>query len=344
MIPTQLKILGEIPGSSAGAVIAMQLASIAYCEDIPGSLNTYIPEWKAVWIPTKSVKGQFAFIAYNGSQYAVAIRGSILNFSWGSFDNWFEQDFNIFHQVDWKYTTNPNAKPMISKGTSEGLENLNQLVDENGDTLVSFLLKYAVAHGIPLCVTGHSLGAYLSTAFAPYLHYQIIKEELAVPSVFSVFTFAAPTAGNAAFANEYDALFPNSWRFYNQLDLIPFSASNVNRMADLFPPPGIAASDVMVEKTIFKKTLKLSLAMAIKAVDVLLIKSQEHYKSYYSHTNLHKGSITLNKGNLIFDVKSTKSLEAWFEQVGAQHDHNSYLKFLGDRPLDYNFIKLREAD
>ncbi len=67
----------------------MQLAYIAYCEDIPGSLNTYIPEWKVVWVPTKSIKGQFAFIAYNGSQNAVSIIGSILDFSWSSFDNWF---------------------------------------------------------------------------------------------------------------------------------------------------------------------------------------------------------------------------------------------------------------
>ncbi len=62
---------------------------------------------------------------------------------------------------------------MMSKGTEEAINNLNQFVDLNGDKIVNYFLKNAVPNGIPLCITGHSLGAYLSTAFAPYLHYQI---------------------------------------------------------------------------------------------------------------------------------------------------------------------------
>ena len=37
--------------------------------------------------------------------------------------------------------------------------------------------------------------------------------------LFPVFTFAAPTAGNTQFAAAFDAQFPNSWRYYNALDL-----------------------------------------------------------------------------------------------------------------------------
>ena len=333
-IPTQPKILGGTLGSSAGAISAMLLSSITYCKDIPHSLDTYIPEWKAVWLPTKSINGQFAFIAFNGSQYAIAIRGSILEFSIGSFDNWFRQDFNIFKQVDWEYTNNTTAKPRVSKGTADALKNLIGLTDEKGDTIESFLMKNAIPNGTPLCITGHSLGAYLSTAFAPYLRYQIQKANQPIPKVMSVFTFASPTAGNKAFAEEYDSLFPLSWRFYNQLDLIPFSASNIKGMANLFPPPGIAAKDVTYKNH--------NLSQAINLISKTLAADEFIQHSHYSQTNLNRGSVALNKKNKIFDVKTTKPLEAWFKQVGAQHDHNAYLEFLGAPKLDYHLIKLQD--
>src|SRR5262245_18103384 len=81
-----------------GDVQAMQLASITYCtltNKVSGTFYHYFSTWHLVWTPTQIINGNYAFIAYTGAQYVIAIRGSILNFSWGAFDNWFEQDFNL---------------------------------------------------------------------------------------------------------------------------------------------------------------------------------------------------------------------------------------------------------
>lgn len=322
------QILGCPSGSLSAAAKAMQFASIAYCvNDVQVQLDQHIKGWKAVWLPTKAIEGQFAYVASNGYEYVVGIRGSILSFSWGAFDNWFKQDFNILNQVKWEYPYNTATNPMISKGTSEALNNLTQLVDANGVTLTQFLLDNAIANYKPVSITGHSLGAYLSTAFAPYFLYQINQNGLKDLNLLSVLTFASPTAGNEAFADQYDAAFPNSWRYYNELDMIPYSAANVGGMANLFPTPSFSASDV---KLFFGMTLADAINFAKKEIS----KHEDSYNSYYTQTNRNRGSIPLNTNKEVFSVKSKKPLEAWFEQVGQQHAHNHYLKFLGAPPIN----------
>jgi hypothetical protein len=58
----------------------------------------------------------------------------------------------------------------------------------------------------------------LVTVLAAWLAYQVSQNGGA--NVITPYTFAAPTAGNAAFANFYATLFANSYRYYNAIDIV----------------------------------------------------------------------------------------------------------------------------
>ena len=321
-------------GRAFGDVLAMQLASITYCSlNGPGSvektLKKYLPSMTLVWEPVAAIQGNYAFIALYGSQYIIAIRGSILKFSWGSFDNWFKQDFNIFEQVPWIYTDDNSGNPMISKGSNEGLENLNKLVDKNDDTILSFLSKHAFPYGKLLSVTGHSLGANLATVYAPYLRYQLLKSGYEMPGIFSVLTFAAPCSWNAAFATQFDNNFTNSWRYYNVIDVVPYSATNIVGVGFLYPPPAPNAANISVTYDGITVTLQeacIAIAAALEVSEVL-------YGSTYTEVNKKRGAVPLNIGKTIYPVTGTIPVEQFFEQVGQQHAHNHYLGWLGAAPL-----------
>ncbi len=317
-----------------GDVIAMQMASITYCSldgsnSVKNTLKQYLPKWQLVWEPVQAIQGDWAFIAYNGVQYVVAIRGSILNFSWGAFDNWFKQDFNLFTQVPWTYTDDTSKNPKISKGSYESLQNLMQLVDNNGDTMLSYLQKNAFPQEKWIAVTGHSLGANSATIVGPWLRYELLKGGYKMPSIFSILTFAAPCSWNKAFADQFDAYFTNTWRYYNEIDVVPFSATNILGVGNLFPSPAPNANNI----TVTYDGLTVSLAEACIAIQGAVDVSEAVNNSWYTDVNQNRGSIALNIGKEIFSVTAKDPLEQWFEQVGQQHAHNHYLKWLGSGPL-----------
>jgi triacylglycerol lipase len=301
-----------------GDVVAMQLASITYCSvngSVKHTLKHALPNWELVWEPVETVGGNYAFIAHNGVQYVIAIRGSILNFSWSTFDNWFKEDLNIFEQVKWKYTQDTILNPMISRGASDGLENLNQLINDKGETLLDFVMKHIVAHNKLLCVTGHSLGGNLATVFSLWLQYQIeVEHDMKKPPLFSIVTFAAPTSWNKDFANLYDAAFTNSWKYYNVLDIVPFSACNILGLKSLFPAPAPQPDDF--------------LSAFIDDVQYTLEFSEDIYDSFYYEVNQQRGSVVLNTEQKIYNTSSYSQLVQWFQEAEAQHDHNHYLHFL----------------
>jgi triacylglycerol lipase len=317
-----------------GDVIAMQLASITYCSltnNVASTLKKYLPDWEVAWMPTKAVQGDWAFIAYNGVQYVVAIRGSILNFSWGAFDDWFKQDFNLLEQVDWKYTDDASAKPMISLGASEALDNLMLLVDGNGQTMLQFLQKNAFPNNKWLCVTGHSLGANLATVVGPWLRYELLKGGHKMPSIFSILTFAAPTSWNKAFADQFDANFTNTWRYYNEIDIVPYSATDIIGLGNLYGPPAPHADKISV--VVDSKTITLS--EAFDGIAAIITAAEIYYDSVYTRVNQKRGSVPLNTNRHVFDVNAGDPLIVqWFAEAGQQHDHNNYLKWLGAAPLD----------
>ncbi|HEX5706925.1 MAG TPA: lipase family protein [Pyrinomonadaceae bacterium] len=328
-----------------GQDVAMTLAAITYCADIKGALQQYLPDWQLVWLPDKDVNGNYAYIARHkrASQYAVAIRGSLLDFSWAAFDNWFKQDFNVFEQVDWTYPSS-SQKPKISQGSADGLNDLTSLVQTNPGgrtTMLQYLMANAVAQGASIVVTGHSLGGNLTTVFAPWLLYQIKQAGKTPPTLFPVFTFAAPTAGNTAFAAAYDASFPNSWRYYNVLDIVPRGSmpSTVMTIGELYTPSPLAS-----QISVTYDGVTLTFAEAIDAIAAAIGASEIYPNgfSFYSQTNTKRGSVPLTPDSSYCPVtdKSDPLIEQWFEKAGCEHGHNTYLQLLGAKPVNCKQVLL----
>jgi len=69
--------------------------------------------------------------------------------------------------------------------------------------------------GLPMVVTGHSLGGALATLLVADLTAN-------TPLKPQAWTFASPNVGDAAFAARYGALSTVSWRIYNQVDVVPY--------------------------------------------------------------------------------------------------------------------------
>jgi triacylglycerol lipase len=323
--------IGEDNNGDNGQIIAATLSAIAYCDgetSIINSLAATLPDWSLAWIPDVEINGNYAYIAYNeqAEQYAVAIRGSVLDFSWQAFEDWFEQDFNVIYQSDWTYPAS-DQNPKTSRGAADGLSDLTSLVSTasgNQVRMLDFLMQTAVANDISILVTGHSLGGGLATVFAPWLYYQITSANKQI-SHMPVMTFAAPAVGNAAFAAAYDATFPNSWRYYNSQDIVPKASASIADMGNLYSPAPEASS---ISTTYDGYTVTLQ--EGIIALDAVVIASEVYNNSVYTQTNAASGSVELNTAGKLFTVTATDPLEQWFEQAGAQHSlSNAYLPFLG---------------
>jgi triacylglycerol lipase len=80
--------------------------------------------------------------------------------------------------------------------------------------------------GLPVVVTGHSLGGALATLLAADL-------AAATPLKPQAWTFASPNVGDAVFAARYAARSTVSWRIYNQVDVVPYFPVDV---ADNYQP------------------------------------------------------------------------------------------------------------
>lgn len=180
------------------------------------------PTWQVVWGPVAYTtpgalyQDNLMFAAQNQSdpsQIVIAVRGT--NFV-ADLD-WLMEDFDIHQTMNWPpgaSVSNP-AGAMISESTSVGLQILFAMNDATSMSLMSFLLKHT-GSAIQLCVTGHSLGGCLASTLALYLKENPSVWDASGKSNVSCITFAAPTAGNAAFAAHSDSTFsgvpnPPNW-------------------------------------------------------------------------------------------------------------------------------------
>lgn len=84
------------------------------------------------------------------------------------------------------------------------------------------LLQILQAHdGMPVVITGHSLGGALATLCAKALAGKAKVEERPNP-IAAVYTFGQPRIGNSVFAKNYDAVLgERTWRFVNEEDIVP---------------------------------------------------------------------------------------------------------------------------
>jgi len=282
--------------------IMMTLSSMSYLPS--GDIKSYLAdphyatggEWSLVWGPVETTGNLMYVVKWSQDNiYAVVIRGTVLSFSLGTLIDIYE-DLDGGTQVQWPYPFVPGA--LVANGTLYGLSVLTSM-SSNNLSLLEYLAS--IPTGGWLFVTGHSLGACLTTVLAPWLQYQLSWIN---PQLFVVTnTFAAPTAGNQAFADWYtnQAFRGRSWRYYNSIDMIPMGWNNLLGVKDLFPSPGPSCPTAM------KGVIDMVNDWLVDIDGVS-----------YAQTN--------GDGDVL---QGTPTSAGWFTEAGHQHDHNNYLGMLG---------------
>ena len=228
------------------AACYVQLCQVSYFDPaaIPEgvtNVNQLDPggQWQCVWGPAQnSDESNLAFVAayFSGGIpvfAATVIRGTDVNTGdlLGTIDQ-------IWEDLDPKHHANlPWMKDnaiQVAMGSLDGWSMIRELKSDGkkiDEFLVSFLGDPAHQKPLPI-VTGHSLGGCLTTLVAPWLQFQLQQAGITLPMV--PVTFAAPTAGNAAFAQYYDSSFPYALRFYNTLDIAPMLWVNLDGMKTIY--------------------------------------------------------------------------------------------------------------
>lgn len=321
------------------AQLCMTLAAIAYSsENVPADIQAtiianlaqFLPEWQLVWGPGLTSDNQnLIYVAQNTAtptQFAVSIRGTD-----ACFLSNLQEDAGINNQVALPFGPQ-NQGILIDSGSLGGLNDITQVTASpvvggkstgSAITVGAFLQQQLanVASGstMDVFVTGHSLGGCLASVTMPWLAETSSSWTNASALNVKAYTFAAPTAGNAAFASWVDSL-PAPyfmWRVVNPNDLAPHA------WADL--------ADVIPNGSVVRVGFKLALEL-IGAISVVLTDLQEHNASYAQPSNAH-----VLTNNLDFStscgapVTTTSQFFCW---VGNEHSGNTYLTLLGATPTN----------
>lgn len=327
-------------------VVMLTLAALAYIDETPrddeavaaqesrilNDLNadtTYglkqseaTKNWTAIWVGLSSVLGQQSNMAYiardenTANTYAVVVRGSDFHLFIDALEN-----FDVRDTVAFKY-----GAGNIAQGADDGLDLLTQATyAPTGATLLETLQQLVTAASggaTTLYITGHSLGGALTTPLAIYL----AAQRWASPVVFQVYTFAAPTAGDAAFAQGFELTFAgraaginSSLRVLNSYDVVPNAWASLDKVKSFYPPPGPKAN--------------LAVRLLIGAVEAYAM------GKVYVQPNAEggDGAQLLNAGYSVYDSQHTSGTFGDFlAQLAFQHGTNTYLKLLGvDQPINY---------
>ncbi len=227
--------------------IMLSFAYMAYCGEkittpnpeatILGYINAAMPQippiaapndlWQVVWgpavytVPGALYQDNMMYAVQNQTdhtQFAIAIRGT--NFV--SDLDWLLEDFDVLDQMNWPpgATTPSPAGAMMSESTSIDLQILLAMqgteISTGTKTSLMDFLQMNTSSAINLCVTGHSLGGCVAGTLALYLKENRATWDASGSSNVSCITFAAPTAGNAAFSAYSDSMFsggpyPPNW-------------------------------------------------------------------------------------------------------------------------------------
>jgi triacylglycerol lipase len=297
---------------------ACLLSQVAYCRDITGVLTQYMPGWKVIW-EGKEANGNHAFVAGNGREFALAIRGSLIEFSWAAFQNWIYQDLHVTTQQDWPYAPD-TLKARVSAGAYTGWQNLNSMPDINNGRLLPVTLDSLLDTGARLLITGHSLGGNLASIYGSYIS-ETRKKSGKETTNINIITFAAPAAGNDGFARDFNLKFPGSIRVENRNDIVP-----------KFPSPsGIAALGELYSDSLSAATIEVG----YKNLQVPLTRVFSLLKTSFSvlefTSDLSPYEQTNGKGKLISiplsGKNSGKEVINWLNEAGYQHSIARYAEF-----------------
>lgn len=282
----------QAPAAFLNARELVELNQLVYMEPLKDSMAVKAPGYELVYQPAASVNGNFAFIAKrkDSLQYALVIRGSVIEFSNDGFQNFILQDFNVFNQKKWDYADTVK-EAYISRGTYLGFQNLLQLRDgASGLSLYDFISQKIPAQA-SLVVTGHSLGGNLAYPMAGFLQKKFGSSG---KIRFQLITFGAPAAGNAAFVQDLEEKFPDAERYVIDRDIAP-----------AFPDPGRVgdiAKILGLDKALKIKGFELDASDLMSIAGELLekvnvinesnkyVQSQRHLRSLRSADTLAPGT------------------------------------------------------
>lgn len=292
--------------------VMMTLSGIAYYDDVRGQLKNpnyaTANDWSVVWGPTVDWYGNRVYVARSASsgKYAVAIRGTDTNPGWDALINMYE-DLNVLWQAPWKYF-HGEENAMISQGAYQQISYLLSDAIWDGITLYDFIKE--IPEGTAIAVTGHSLGANLATVLGSWISFERGPKTDAQDPLTEVYTFAAPSPGNRAFASAYNKRLPQSYRYWNVRDVVPHAWDQLSAIYSIYDSIGIPTPEYIVN--------------AVLGMQIALEASEIYYNSYYQQTNGEGSKLSSDLLPITTD---------WVTEVLYQHGVNTYLGMLDAPPL-----------
>jgi hypothetical protein len=299
--------------SLSNTQILIELCALSYCDEdadpfksithqekaIATDINSGLQQlglssdWSITWGPVLSTDIARAFMMYvagnsSSGEYAVVIRGT----DPASFLGW-------LRDVEVSLVAPPYGSGLlIANGANQAMSTLNAMTS-GGQTVVQYLTSLS---GSPtFYVTGHSFGGTLATAYAPWL----VAQGVGSPQVV---TFAAPSAGNAAFVTYLLANVTSVTSYINTLDVVPNLWANIEGIERYYASPGPACP---------------------KLITILLnnfAKNVTGFEQPVTPTSL---------------TGTLQSSDTWFQEVGYQHDHNTYAGLLGAPELSIDELEIQ---
>jgi hypothetical protein len=240
--------------NSETAELAMTLSTLAYVEEnrtatreqMIDEINAGLEQagytsWKVAWGPALNPDRSNMMYAARNSEtghLAVSIRGSDFSF----WLNWIEDLATLVLLPYDEFVPGVDKSVKVARGTAIGLRQLLRMLDGT-QSLQTFLA--AAAAETPILITGHSLGGCLAAGLAP-----CVAHWAGGASKVSVYTIAAPSPGNQAFAAYYNTLFMSrsgpstAFRFFNSLDVVPNAWASLATVESYYPPLLACPADI----------------------------------------------------------------------------------------------------
>jgi len=306
----------------------VRLNQLIYKDSTAVAFEKYAPLYEVVFLP-QAVNGNYAIIVKNKTteQYALVIRGSVLEFSNEGFQNFILQDLNIFRIKSWNYTDTVK-EAYISNGAWVGFQNLLLLRDKKSGLTIKEYIEQKIPAYASIVITGHSLGGNLAYPMAGFLKNELPPDK---GINFQLITFGAPAAGNAAFVQDIEEKFPAGERYTTSKDIAPVFP-DTERMGELAKIIGLDSVLQLGKLNLSGIADGLSSENLLNIAGEILEKTNVINKTNkYTQSQKHLRLLT-NKDEV--SSNTALSVEAIFDKAYQFHKIDMYAELLGGTKLE----------